>query len=90
MSFPYYCAAIFWGFYLLNYSDLFAPVRGWVYPRVGYHISYALQCAFCAASWLTLGVVLSGRAPIAWLFAAPVVNLFAVKLFNYLSVADLP
>jgi hypothetical protein len=90
MTFWFYTAAVFWGFYLLNHSDLFAPIRGWIYPRIGYHVSYALQCAFCATSWITLGVVLSGRAPVSWLFAAPVVNLFAIKIFHYLTPTNKP
>lgn len=90
MRFWLYCAAIYWGYYLLNTSDLFAPMRRWLFPKVGYHISYALQCAFCLTSWITLGVVVSGRAPVAWLFAAPVVNLFALKLYTYLDRVGAP
>lgn len=90
MSFWFYCAAIYFWFHLLNHSDLGAPVRDWTYPRVGRHVSYALSCAFCLTWWITLFAVCGQLVPIGWAFGAPVVNLFALKLFNYLSVADRP
>lgn len=90
MSFWLYCATIYFWFHLLNYSDLGAPVRLWTYPRVGRHVSYSLSCAFCTTWWVSLVFSLAGIVPPLWTFGAPVANLFALKLYTFLSKVDAP
>lgn len=85
MSFLFYCLGIFFGFHLLNHSDIAAPFRNWLYPRLHEKVAYAMSCAFCLTSWITLIIWVAGFVPIPYLFAAPVVNLFLVKIYDHLS-----
>ena len=45
---------LFFAFYLLNHSELFARVRGWLFPRLWSKAVYALECALCSAFWVLL------------------------------------
>lgn len=84
----FYCLLIFFWFYLLNNSDILAPARGWIYPKLSPNIAYALQCIFCSTFWATLILAYIGYVPFFWTFQAPVVTLFMLKIFNFISVED--
>lgn len=86
MSLPIYCLIVFFWFYLFNYSDIAARCREWVLARVSDNVAYALGCAFCLTFWVTMFAALRGAAPISWVFAAPVVNLFLIKSFQRLCL----
>ena len=84
-GFLFYCLACFFWFYLLNNSDILAPVRHWLYPKVFSNISYALQCIFCSTFWATLVLVYFDYVPLIWVPTAPVFTLFLLKIFNSLN-----
>lgn len=79
-----YCAAIFFGFYLLNYSDILAMFRTALFAAIHADVAYALKCSFCFTFWFSM-VTLYWH-PWYWVLVAPVVNLFAIKLFTFLSM----
>lgn len=86
MSFILYCLGVFFAYYLFNCSDIMESVRTWVLDpkRTPEAVSYAMQCAFCATFWVTLAALGAAQVPLSWLFAAPVINLFLIKILNRL------
>ena len=80
-----YSLAIFFGFYLLNYSYILNSFRERNFPRLHPDIAYALRCAFCSTFWITLVLYPLGKIfpfiaiPAYYILVAPVVNLFAIK-----------
>ena len=84
MSFLLYCLGVFFFYYVFNYSDIAIRCRTWVLDHVNEHIAYALSCALCFTWWVSATAWCFGTVPAAWMFAAPVVNLFLIKLFQRL------
>lgn len=87
MSFLLYCLTVFFWFYLLNCSDIAAPVRDKVYPKLHANVVYALGCAFCYTAWVSIAAFMLSAIPLGYVCAAPVVNLFLSKVSTYLEPA---
>ncbi len=85
MTFLIYCLSVFFFWYLFNCSDIASSCREWVLPRVHDNIAYALGCAFCSTFWLTIAAWIAAPIPASWIFAAPVANLFLVKILDRLN-----
>ncbi len=79
-----YCLSVFFCFYLLNYSDILASVRVRLFAAVHENIKYALSCSLCCTFWVTLASIY--WHPWYWLLAAPVINLFAIRFYHFLSM----
>lgn len=84
MSFLLYCLGVFFFYYVFNYSDIAARCRIWVLDHVNEQVTYALGCSLCWTWWVSVTGLILGLIPAAWIFAAPVVNLFLIKLFQRL------
>ncbi len=84
MSLVEYCLCVFFGYHMLNHSDILSGVRTWLYAHIHADVKYALSCAFCLTFWTTLASIY--WHPWYYLLAAPVINLFAIRLYHFLSM----
>lgn len=85
MSFLLYCLGVYFFYHLFNCSDIAEPARAKVLAVVNEKVVYALSCAYCATFWITLAAWCAALVPAAYVFAAPVVNLFLLKTLSRLD-----
>jgi len=77
---------MFFVWYMVNVADISKSYVTQALARLGTKVAYAVQCAFCLAFWLTLVLYILTPIPWTYLFCAPVINLFLVKLHSFLSM----
>jgi len=72
----FHSLGLFFAFYLLNHSDLFAPFRDWLFPKLYSKIAYAATCSLCFSWWCMVAEFLIRGIPGALVVTVPICTLF--------------
>jgi hypothetical protein len=75
--------SIWFAFFVVNYAELFDPLRQWIFPRLHPKLRYAITCPICFATWCLVAFSLfTGFTPLL-LYVPPCCLLFDL-IFNKL------
>lgn len=72
----FYSIAVFFAFWVINYSEILDQLRTAVFPILPRWLGYPLSCSVCFSFWLTgaLAFFVSGVFPL--IFTTPVCVMF--------------
>lgn len=74
----------FW-FFVFNHAILLMPLTQAFKERLPGYLAYSLECPFCFTWWAGVALWSLGLLPDAWVFTAPVINLFLSLVYDRLS-----
>lgn len=82
-DFVFATLSLYFAFFLVNYAEIFAGIREWVFPRLWSKAVYVLGCPICFAFWSLVALSLFvGFTPL--IFCVPPATLFLDLIFNKL------